>query len=90
MDYREEIFTEVGKFKGVNQKYGPSSISYYVRNTAETQPYRNALKNLGENLASQSPEFAIFWNIIGSKELQQEYYEDRDGNLISVLQESDK
>lgn len=89
MDYREEIFTEVGKFKGVNQKYGPSSISYYVRNTAETQPYRNALKNLGENLASQSPEFAIFWNIIGSKELQQEYYEDRDGNLISVLQESD-
>tara|TARA_R110002050_G_scaffold56508_1_gene126917 strand:- start:4752 stop:9956 length:5205 start_codon:yes stop_codon:yes gene_type:complete len=89
MDYRETIYTEIGIDKGIKQKYGPSSISYYVKNTQGTQPYRNALKQYGEQLSETNPEFAIFWNRIGSKELQQEYYEDRDGNLISVLQESD-
>ena len=35
MDYREDnIIQKLENLKVVNQKYGPSSISYYVRNTA--------------------------------------------------------
>ena len=52
-----------------------------------TQPYRKNLQLAGERLAYESPEFAVFWNLIGSKELNKEYYEDREGNIISVLEE---
>ena len=54
-----------------------------------TQPFRKNLQLAGERLAYQSPEFAVFWNLIGSKELNKEYYEDREGNIISVLEELD-
>ena len=89
MDYREEIFVEIGKLKGVTAKYGPSgrSIQYYLKNTAQTEPYRRELRKLGERLAEENAEFAIFWNLIGSKELKQEYYEDRENNFIGLLEE---
>ena len=38
-----------------------------------TQPYRKNLQLAGERLAYQSREFAVFWNLIGSKELNKDY-----------------
>jgi len=88
MDLREETLVEIGKIKGIDNKYGNvASQHYYLKNTMLTQPYRKNLQLAGERLAYQSAEFAVFWNLIGSKELNKEYYEDREGNIISVLEE---
>ena len=88
MDARESTLAEIGKLKGIDNKYGNvASQQYYLKNTMLTQPYRKNLQLLGEQLSYQSAEFAIFWNLIGSKELNKEYYEDREGNVISVLEE---
>ena len=88
MDLREETLAEIGKIKGIDNKYGNvASQHYYLKNTMLTQPYRRNLQFAGERLAYQSAEFAVFWNLIGSKELNKEYYEDREGNIISVLEE---
>jgi len=90
MDLREATLVEIGKIKGIDNKYGNvASQHYYLKNTMLTQPYRKNLQLAGERLAYQSPEFAVFWNLIGSKELNKEYYEDREGNIISVLEELD-
>jgi hypothetical protein len=88
MDVREATLVEIGKIKGITNKYGNvASQHYYLKNTMLTQPYRKNLQKIGERLSYQSAEFAIFWNLIGSKELNKEYYEDREGNIISVLEE---
>ncbi len=88
MDVREATLVEIGKIKGTTNKYGNvASQHYYLKNTMLTQPYRKNLQKIGERLSYQSAEFAIFWNLIGSKELNKEYYEDREGNIISVLEE---
>jgi hypothetical protein len=89
MDAREETLVEIGQLKDINNKYGAPGTSqqYYLKNTILTQPYRRNLKKIGERLSNENAEFAIFWNLIGSKELNQEYYEDREGNLLAVLEE---
>lgn len=89
MDAREETLKEIGKIKDIDNKYGKAGTSqqYYLKNTEGTQPYRNNLKLLGEELAKDNAEFAIFWDLIGSKELKQEYYKDREGNIIALLEE---
>tara|TARA_R100001015_G_C4634266_1_gene200483 strand:+ start:453 stop:5639 length:5187 start_codon:yes stop_codon:yes gene_type:complete len=89
MDYREKILIEIAKVKDVKNKYGTSgnNAQYYLKKTNATQAYRNELIILGERLAKESAEFAIFWNFMGSKELKEEYYEDIDRNFISLLEE---
>ena len=90
MDIREETLIEIGKIKGTDNKYGNvASQHYYLKNTMLTQPFRKNLQKIGERLSYENAEFAVFWNLIGSKELNKEYYEDREGNIISVLEELD-
>jgi len=89
MQYRESALNRIGQLKGIERKYGLSNSQiYYLKNTQGTQNFRNALKQIGESLASENPAFAIFWEQIGKRELEQEYYEDKDGNLVALLEES--